>query len=202
MNGLGYQLDMEQADVWYYPHFFVQDQTRVWMENLLTEINWQQRDVKMFGKSIPQPRLISWHGDSDASYTYSGLSLIPAKWVDPLPRIKMLLENFFPYRFNSVLLNLYRDERDSMGWHSDDESELGSNPIIASVSLGATRRLHFKHKHDTAHSKVKVDLEDGSLLLMKGKTQHYWKHQLPKTQSPKGPRINLTFRKIYSSNTN
>jgi len=162
---------------------------------LMTEIDWQQKSIKLFGKDIPQPRLVAWYGDSGASYTYSGLTWEPLDWTEALRSLKSAVEAAANARFNSVLLNLYRDGQDSMGWHSDDEPELGQNPIIASVSLGATRRFALQHKQYKA-LKQKIDLTHGSLLVMAGETQHHWRHQVAKTTRVQEPRINLTFRYV------
>jgi alkylated DNA repair dioxygenase AlkB len=140
------------------------------------------------------PRLSAWYGDAGAVYTYSGLRLEPLPWTPVLLEIKQATERLSGTRFNSVLLNLYRDGQDSMGWHSDDEPELGPEPVIASVSLGALRRFVFQHKK--RRWRIALDLEPGSVLLMAGATQHHWRHALPKTRRPVAPRINLTFRTI------
>ncbi len=163
-------------------------------DHLLNQIAWQQYDIKLFGKSIPQPRLSAWYGDTGTSYTYSGLTLNPLPFTKELLTIKCKIEQAAETTFNSVLLNLYRDGNDSMGWHSDDEKELGQNPIIASLSLGSARTFIFKHKH-VKGLQVKQILEPGSLLIMQGNTQHYWQHALPKTKRAE-PRVNLTFRRI------
>ena len=147
------------------------------------------------GLTIPQPRLIAWHGDPEASYSYSGLTVQPTPWTTLLTSLKAKVEEVVPgFPFNSVLLNLYRNGKDSIAWHSDDEPELGENPTMASVSLGAVRKFSLKHKvtkevHD-------INLASGSLLVMAGRTQTYWMHQVPKTKRPVGERINLTFRCI------
>ena len=153
----------------------------------------------MWGKQYSQPRLVAWYGDPDCSYTYSGITLEPLQWTDLLLDIKSRIEYITATTFNSVLLNYYRDHRDSMGLHSDDEPELGEQPEIASLSLGEQRTFVLKHKTNKLAKPVRLKLESGSLLLMKGNTQRYWKHGLSKETRPCGPRVNLTFRRIISA---
>ena len=143
-----------------------------------------------------QPRLTAWYGDADARYVYSGLARDPLPWTPRLLAMKASIERATGHRFNSVLLNYYRNERDSMGMHSDDEPELGDEPAIASFSLGQARNLVFKHKFDRARKPVRIELGDGSLLLTRGPTQRNWKHGIAKGSRPLGPRLNLTFRHI------
>ena len=162
---------------------------------LLDEISWQQPLIHVAGKKLRIPRLQAWHGDTKARYHYSGLSLDPVAWTELLLLIKTRVEQVSNTVFNSLLLNRYRDGRDSVGWHSDDEKELGKNPVIASVSFGVERFFQLKNKKDTSLT-YKLTLHHGSLLLMKGKTQHFWHHQIPKTKAPINERINLTFRNI------
>jgi alkylated DNA repair dioxygenase AlkB len=165
--------------------------------SLLSEIPWQQHMVTVYGHTLPAPRLSAWYGDTGASYQYSGLRLQPLPWIPTLLQVKATVQALAGIRFNSVLLNLYRDGRDSVGWHSDAEPELGRNPVIASVSLGAVRRFLFQHK--SRSDRLALALEPGSVLLMRGTTQHFWRHQLPKTEQRVEPRINLTFRVIQRS---
>ena len=159
------------------------------------ETDWQQQVIVLYGRSIASPRLSAWHGDSDAVYRYSGLRLEPMPWTPTLLGMRERVEALAMTRFNSVLLNLYRDGQDSMGWHSDDEPELGRNPLIASVSLGATRRFLLQHKK--RRLRLEWSLENGDTLVLGGTTQHCWRHHVPKTCQPLGPRINLTFRWIH-----
>jgi alkylated DNA repair dioxygenase AlkB len=144
------------------------------------------------GRRIPIPRLTAWHGA--AGYVYSGIRLTPAPWTPPLLELKALAERLAGQSFNSVLLNLYRDGRDSVSWHADNEPGLGRDPVIASLSLGAVRRFQLKHRR--LPERLTLDLPHGSCLIMAGATQHHWLHQLPKTKAPVGPRINLTFRRM------
>jgi alkylated DNA repair dioxygenase AlkB len=162
------------------------------MERLVGETGWRAEKIRLWGKEYPQPRLTAWHGDK--RYTYSGLTLDPAPWTPLLAALRGAVAQAAGAPFNSVLLNLYRDGADSMGMHSDDEAELGLNPVIASLSLGATRTFVLKHKRD--RETLKLELHDGSLLVMAGATQHHWQHGIPKQPSVKQPRLNLTFRFI------
>ena len=163
--------------------------------NLHEDVQWQQRDVIVYGKKHVQPRLVAWFGDAGTPYTYAGLTLQPSTWTDPILEIKEVCEELAGTKFNSVLLNLYRDGNDTVGWHSDDEPVLGRNPTIVSVSLGATRRFDLRHKQTKAI--VKVALDSGSALVMAGRTQAAWSHQVPRTKKVMEPRINLTFRDVY-----
>lgn len=159
---------------------------------LIAETAWKAEHITLWGRQLLQPRLTAWHGD--ARYTYSGLSMEPLPFTPLQREIKAAVEQASGRRFNSVLLNYYRDGRDSMGMHSDDEAELGPEPAIASLSFGATRTFILKHKR--SKQTLKLDLEAGSLLLMAGKTQHNWLHGINKVSGPVGPRVNLTFRYI------
>ncbi|MGR5194124.1 alpha-ketoglutarate-dependent dioxygenase AlkB family protein [Vibrio rotiferianus] len=159
---------------------------------LRSGLPWQQKSIRLFGKSVLQPRLQSWHGDR--SYTYSGLTMPPHPWTPELQKLREQVSCLCESPFNSVLANLYRDGQDSMGWHQDNESELGLNPIIASINLGESRR--FLLKHVSNNSVIEVELTHGSVLIMAGEIQHHWKHCVPKTKLKKGERINLTYRMI------
>jgi alkylated DNA repair dioxygenase AlkB len=164
---------------------------------LIDNVEWKQESVRIYGKVMPQPRLIAWYGDAGKKYDYSGISLTPLPWTELLREIKNRVEDCTGEQFNSVFLNHYRDHNDSMGFHSDDERELGPEPTIASVTFGATRAFVMKHKKDSDLAPVKVLLEAGSVLLMKGVTQRFWKHGILKQTRPCGPRVNLTFRTIF-----
>jgi alkylated DNA repair dioxygenase AlkB len=179
-----------------YPTFIPVLEADRLFQTLLEETHWQQDSIKIQGRSIPLPRLTAWYGDRNATYTYSGITLLPHPWTPTLLTLKSRLETLTPTRFNSVLLNLYRDGRDSVAWHSDDEAELGNEPAIGSVSLGATRRFSLKHKFCRELGRIDLDLAHGSVLMMQGTTQKYWLHQVPKTKRGVAPRINLTFRAI------
>ncbi len=164
---------------------------------LTVQTAWRQDDIMLFGKPVRQPRLHAWHGDANAAYTYSGLRNAPLPWTPLLSDIKQRVEAACSATFNSVLLNLYRDQQDSMGMHADDERALGPAPVIASLSLGATRRFILKHRSNRQVQPVRLDLADGDLLLMKGMTQANWKHGLPKQRANCEPRLNLTFRSVW-----
>ncbi|BAZ91628.1 putative alkylated DNA repair protein [Raphidiopsis curvata NIES-932] len=176
-----------------YPDFFSVEQSNQLFCELYGNIKWKQEIIHLFGKKMPIPRLTAWYGDEGKSYTYSGIEQHPESWNPTLKFIKSKIEEIVPVRFNSVLINLYRDGKDTMGWHSDDEPELGKNPLIASISFGATRRFYLRHKYDKNQKNV-IDLESGSVLLMQDQTQHFWQHKIGKTVKKVQPRINLTFR--------
>ena len=159
-------------------------------DQLIAGIDWRQEIARVMGRRVPIPRLTAWHGE--AGYVYSGIRMPPAPWSRPLLEIKVIAEACAGQAFNSVLLNLYRDGRDSVSWHADNEPGLGRNPVIASLSLGAVRRFQMKHR--ALGHRLSLDLPHGSCLVMAGPTQHHWLHQVPKTARPVGPRINLTFR--------
>lgn len=163
---------------------------------LLAEVPWEQKPIIMLGKQILQPRLVAWYGDSDALYKYSGIVNFPLPWTPLLANLRDRAADAASAKFNSVLLNLYRDGSDSMGFHADKERELGRDPIIASVSLGATRRFSLRHAHAQG---IDLSLTDGSLLILRGTTQHFWRHGVPKESKAVGPRINLTFRHVTRS---
>lgn len=183
------------GEVVFYKSFFSIHESDRLFEELYSGTQWQQDTIQIFGKCIPLPRLTAWYGDEGKSYTYSGIEQHPEPWTPTLFFIKTRIEKIAKVKFNSVLLNLYRNGRDSVAWHSDDEPELGQNPIIGSVSFGATRRFSFRHKQ-IKERKVEIDLPHGSFLLMQGETQHHWRHQIAKTTKDVSPRINLTFRII------
>ncbi|WP_298120035.1 alpha-ketoglutarate-dependent dioxygenase AlkB [Flavobacterium sp.] len=187
--------NLPNASVEYYPNFFDANQSKLLFEKLLNEIPWQQDDITVFGKTHPQPRLTALFGNEGKQYSYSNIIMQPHPWNALLMFIKSEIEAVCNENFTTVLLNLYRTGKDSNGWHADNEKELGRNPIIASVSFGAERVFHLQH-NSIAEAKQKIILQNGSLLIMKDETQHFWKHQIPKTMKEIGPRINLTFRII------
>lgn len=193
-------LKLEWTDGWvlYDPHFLDGPDSDQFLAYLTHVIPWEQKKVRIFGKWVDQPRLTAFYGDEHVSYTYSGLNWQATPWTPPLAELKEALEKSTGQVFNSVLLNLYRNGEDSMGWHSDDEASLGKNPLIASVSLGAERNFMLRHRQDKK-KKQSLVLHHGSLLLMGGALQHHWQHQLPKTRSLAEARINLTFRNIIIS---
>jgi alkylated DNA repair dioxygenase AlkB len=188
-------LDLPDAEIIYYPQLFVKEQADTIYYELLKEIAWQQDNITVYGKTHPQPRLTALYGNDGKPYSYSNITMQPKPWNSLLQKIKYYIEASTECQFTTVLLNQYRDGKDSNGWHADNEKELGTNPIIASLSLGAERVFQLKH-NTISEAKKNIILEHGSLLLMKGSTQHFWKHQIPKTTKPIGNRINLTFRSI------
>jgi alkylated DNA repair dioxygenase AlkB len=171
------------------------------MQELLIETPWREIELHMYGKRVKMPRLTCWYGDPDAIYTYSGIKNDPQPWTARLAAMRKRVQCVTGSEFNSVLLNLSRDGRDYMSWHRDDERELGAAPIVASVSLGATRRFEFRRaivEERSTHPTRCIELADGSLLLMSGHTQRMWQHGIPKAPGLDAPRINLTFRRVYS----
>ena len=188
-------LNLPDAEIIYYPHFFDKIEADAIFAQLTNDIPWEQDDIRLFGKTHPQPRLTALFGNEGKPYSYSNIKMQPQPWTLLLKKIKSYVESISDTNFTTVLLNWYRDGKDSNGWHADDEKELGTNPIIASVSFGAERVFQLKH-NSISGLKQNILLEHGSLLVMKGTTQHFWKHQIPKTAKPIGPRINLTFRVI------
>lgn len=188
-------LNLPDAEIIYYPHFFDKKEADVIFAQLTADIPWQQDDIRVFGKIHPQPRLTALFGNEGKPYAYSNIKMQPHPWTLLLEKIKLQIESVSDTTFTTVLLNQYRDGKDSNGWHADNEKELGTNPIIASVSFGAERVFQLKHNLISS-LKQNILLEHGSLLVMKGTTQHFWKHQIPKTSKPISSRINLTFRVI------
>lgn len=189
----------EQLALTYYPGFFSKVVADGYFETLTTQLQWEIEHYKMFGKMVAAPRLLAWYGDTNIKYRYSGLDHIASEWTQALINIKIALETKLSHGFNSVLANFYRDGQDSMGWHADDENELGSNPMIASLSFGASRIFSLR-TIERPRKSMKILLEHGSLLVMHGPTQHYWQHAILKTKKCLEPRINLTFRQVQVSN--
>jgi alkylated DNA repair dioxygenase AlkB len=192
----------KDGEVIFKPNLYTESQSEHFFNYLVNNIKWQQDKIVMYGKEYDLPRLTSWYGLTDRPYRYSGIRMKPNVIMDE-EMVMMLWAVQLEYmqlfnkhiQFNSVLLNYYRDGKDSVSWHADDEEELGQNPVIASLTFGSTRTFKFRHKND---HKLKTDLEltSGSLVIMAGETQHYWEHSIPKTSKDIGPRINLTFRNI------
>ena len=166
----------------------------VW-PRLYEQTDWQQREITMYGRKVLQPRLTAWYGNPGCAYSYSNIRNDPLPWTPLLSKIRENLKEILGYDFNSVLLNLYRDGKDTVGFHADDEKELGSEPVILSLSFGARRRFTFRHKR-REYADMNVDLEDHSMLLMMGDTQKNWLHGIPRSSTCEKPRINLTFRSI------
>ncbi len=184
--------NLPQAKLKLYEQFFSDED---YFDQLKNTITWEEKEIVLFGKKIMQPRLVAFYGNDGISYKYSGQSMVAKAWNDVLQEIKEKIKTDTGLTFNSCLLNYYRDGNDSMGWHQDNEKELGVNPVIASASFGGERLFKLKH---VANKNVKQDvvLRDGSLFIMADETQHYYRHALPKTKRFMVPRINLTFRNI------
>lgn len=186
--------DLPDAELRYLPGWVDGATADRWLAALLAETPWEQPQVRLYGRLYPVPRQVAWYGD--AAYRYSGLTHPPLPWTPLLAEIRAALEALVSQPLNGVLLNHYRDGRDSMGWHSDDEAELGRNPLIVSLSLGGVRRFDLRRvgQRRIEHSLL---LEHGSVLVMAGATQHHWQHQVAKTRRPCAPRLNLTFRQVH-----
>ena len=188
-------LNLVDSDIRYYPNFIPTNEADDYFKVLRNTTPWRQDNIKVFGKVYDQPRLTALYGNNGKTYSYSNITMTPLPFSESLEQLKNRIDREAEIEFTTCLLNLYRDGKDSNGWHSDDEKELGINPIIASISLGEERYFHLRHKKDK-NLKHKILLQHGSLLLMRGTTQHFWQHQIAKTARKIGERINLTFRVI------
>lgn len=182
------------GELYHLPGFYPAPQADRYFQTLYQTLAWQQERLFIYGRWLNVPRLMAWYGDDGANYRYSGVEHSPMPWTALLSELRAEMEAVCGQDFNSVMANLYRDGRDSMGCHADDEKELGQNPVIASLSFGDSRLLRFKHNQ--RGEKLDVELGHGDLLIMAGSLQHHWKHELPKTRQAKTARINLTFRRI------
>jgi len=180
----------------YLPGFLRPDRAEAIFRHLQAEVPWREDTITLFGKTYLQPRLTALYGEGGITYSYSGITMHPLPFTPLLQELREAVEHESGHDFSTVLINLYRDGRDSNGWHADDERELGPAPVIASLSLGAPRAFLMRHRH-LKGQRFRLLLEPGSLLLMAGDTQRFWLHQVPKTRRAVGPRINLTFRKIF-----
>lgn len=187
-------IKIQNGEYIYIPNFYDKEIADKYLKGLIEGIQWKQESMNMYGKEIPFPRLTAWYGDNEKPYSFSGITLQPHPWSPGLMKVKKDIEPKANVVFNSVLLNRYRDGKDSISWHTDAEKELGQNPVIASVNFGAERR--FQLKHIQTKEKREIVLKHGSLLIMKGELQHFWKHQISKTKTDVKERINLTFRTI------
>ncbi|MBT5031438.1 MAG: alpha-ketoglutarate-dependent dioxygenase AlkB [Proteobacteria bacterium] len=188
-------IELAGADLKCWPNFYsVQESQRLFSE-LYEGLDWQSEMIQVFGRKVRIPRRTAWYGDSGANYRYSGLTHRARALPVLLEKIRQKLSLALELNFNSALGNLYRDGCDSMGWHSDDEPELGISPVIASLSFGASRFFDLRSVHDS-RVKHRVEIKAGSLLLMAGETQKNWQHSVPKQTTVSAPRINLTFRNI------
>lgn len=182
------------GEVIYYGHVLTESEAKHFYDVLMNTIPWQHDEAVIYGKRIVTKRKVAWYGDDTYDYTYSRTTKIALPWTNALLELKKITEKTCKTTFNSCLLNLYHDGDEGMAWHSDDEKSLGKNTVIGSLSLGAVRKFSFKHKGTS--EKIETILDNGSLLVMKGTTQTYWQHRLPKSTKIKHPRINLTFRTI------
>ena len=192
-------LSLPDAELAFETHWLAPPAADVLYADLRDTVSWECHRIRLFGREHDSPRLSCWIGDPGASYRYSGTRFEPRPWTDALLPVRARLREELRVDFNSVLANLYRDGRDAMGWHSDNEPELGAQPVIASLNLGATRRFVLKHRGDPDR-KLALELPHGSLLVMSGDTQRHYRHALPRTAKPVGARINLTFRRIEATN--
>ena len=190
------RLVLPDGDLTYLPEFFSAPVGDRLLSNLSATVRWTQPRITIFGRQVDSPRLAAWYGDRESVYRYSGLANQPLPWFPELLEIRHCVQQYVEVRFDGVLLNFYRTGQDSMGWHSDDEKELGENPVIASVSLGASRRFLLRHRRCSDLPVHEVNLEHGSLLLMQGTTQKNWRHSVPRMRNQDSPRLNLTFRRI------
>jgi alkylated DNA repair dioxygenase AlkB len=195
-TSFGERIVLRDAELHYIPAFYSRSESQQMMGQLLATVPWQQDTLNFGGRQVLVPRLQAWYGDLTANYGYSGLRLTALPWTPALLAIRTKIEKSFQISFNSVLLNHYRNGCDSVAWHSDNEAELGPDPLIASLSLGAERRFELRHR-DGKTQKINIELADGSLLLMGSGMQRHWSHQLPKQPWTTEPRLNLTFRLIY-----
>ncbi|MBB5530278.1 alkylated DNA repair dioxygenase AlkB [Stenotrophomonas maltophilia] len=186
---------LDDADIHWHRGWLAADQADLMRQQLEHHISWQVHRIRMFGRIVDSPRLSCWMGDAEARYRYSGTDFLPEPWQPALLLLRERLQAFCGHAFNSVLLNRYRSGGDYMGWHSDDEPELGQAPVIASLSLGAARRFLLRRRDDPTQ-KTEYLLGHGDLLVMAGQTQRYYQHALPKMARVQGERINLTFRWI------
>ncbi|MDP6449996.1 MAG: alpha-ketoglutarate-dependent dioxygenase AlkB [Lentisphaeria bacterium] len=196
MKHIPMPIPVTDGDVVFDAAFFSASDADRLLAALLSSLLWEQHLVRVYGRTHPAPRLSAWYGDEGVRYTYSGLTLEARPWTPELQNIRSQVEAAAGASFNTVLLNQYRDGKDSMGWHSDDEPELGTNPVIASVSFGDARRFIMRHKTRGDIERVELALGHGSVLIMRGATQHNWQHHVPRTTRSVGTRVNLTFRLV------
>jgi alkylated DNA repair dioxygenase AlkB len=192
-------IELPDATLTFFRHALPDVEASAYFEALHTSIEWREERIFVWGKWHKQPRLIAWYGDPAATYSYSGSKLDPLPWTTALSELRSRVEQLSRAAFNSVLLNLYRNQHDHMGWHSDDEKSLGATPVIASLTLGGTRTFQMKHKKRRELGIKSLDLTSGSLLIMSGLTQKFWLHGIKEESKPTEPRINLTFRQILKT---
>jgi alkylated DNA repair dioxygenase AlkB len=183
------------GEVLFYPHFLSPQESNEYFDYMLQTLPWKQDKIRIYDKEVLQPRLTAYYGDTNKNLSYSGTTMHPNPWTEQLTVLKLKTETIAGVSFTNALFNLYRDGKDSVSWHRDNEKYLGVNPIIGSVSLGATRTFQFRYYKDKSIVRS-IELTAGSLLIMRGTTQHFWEHQVPKTNKRIGARINITFRII------
>jgi alkylated DNA repair dioxygenase AlkB len=183
------------GEVYLYPALFTAAERESLYTQLKNGVPWKQEPIVIAGRSIMQPRLTAWYGDAGKPYSYSGITMHPYPWSDALLHIRQRIEAVAAHTFTSALLNFYRDGNDSVGWHRDNEKELGKDPLIGSVSFGVPRTFYFRHAKEKRATE-KIVLTSGSFLLMKGTTQHHWLHSIKKEPRITEGRINITFRSI------
>ncbi len=195
-------ITLPDAELLFIENFYTPSVSDAFLAELTTDLAWEQGEITLFGKKVLEPRLSAWYGNEGKSYTYSGKKQEPLPWHSTLFQIKVDIEAVIPEQLeldiylNSVLCNYYRNGQDSMGFHADNEKELGRNPTIASINFGETRRFQFRRRDDK-NVKYELELTHGSLLVMTGAMQHHWLHAVPKEPKRAKPRINLTFRHIF-----
>jgi alkylated DNA repair dioxygenase AlkB len=192
---------LPDADVRLWRQAIPRDEADAWFDELSRTIDWRTEEVLIYGQLRTVPRLVAWHGEPNASYSYSGTLHEPQPWTPLLTQIRTRVEFLTAHTYNSVLLNRYRDGSDGMGWHADDEPELGREPAIASLSLGETRRFRLRHRR-RRETGIDLELGHGDLLLMAGMTQHAYLHAVPKTKRAVSVRLNLTWRRVFDVATN
>jgi alkylated DNA repair dioxygenase AlkB len=190
------QIIEQDGLVLYHENVISDEQIKLLYEELLNEINWENERVVMFGKEIITKRKVAFYSDESIVYTYAGKTKIGLPWKDPLIILKNIVESLTKQTYNACLLNLYHNGDEAMGWHSDNEKEIIANSTIASLSIGASRKFSFKHK--VTKETISIQLENGSLLEMKGTIQSHWLHALPKSKKITESRINLTFRQMHA----
>lgn len=190
-----FAIELPGASLDYHSDFLPLDEAERYFNCLRHSLEWQQDHIQLFGRRVAIPRLQCWYGDAGLVYRYSGLTMTARPWTPELDQLRQRIERLSGYRFNAVLANLYRDGHDSVGWHADNEPELGNNPVIASLSLGQPRQFKLRSNEDH-RQQHRIELQQGSLLLMSGTSQQHWQHCLPKSRRITQPRVNLSFRLI------
>jgi alkylated DNA repair dioxygenase AlkB len=188
-------VELNPGSLTLWPAFLSEPEAIALFQNLLNNTAWKQEDILLFGKTHKIPRLQAWYGDKGTDYSYSGISLDPIPFSSELLKIKIKIEKLTGVNFNSCLINYYRNGNDGMGWHSDNERQLGEDPVIASLSLGEERKFRLRSISNTKRT-IDLVLASGSILVMEKGTQMHWQHSVPKTKRAIGPRINLTFRRV------